>query len=80
MDATNGVSSILDLIISGLGDMFSLLDSLTFSGISLLDFMITIFVLGAVLPIILAIINTRTSSDISNVRSRVKSRREGSDE
>lgn len=73
MDATNGISSIVNLILTGLGDMFSLLDSFTFSGISLLDFMITIFVLGAVLPIILAIVSSRSSGDISNVRSYVKS-------
>ena len=35
--------------------------------------MITIFVLGAVLPIILAIVSSRSSDDITNVRSYVKS-------
>lgn len=80
MDATSGISSIINLIVQGLTDMYSLLDNFQFSGISLLDFMITIFVLGAVLPVILAILNTRTSSDIQNVRTRYKSRQNGGDD
>lgn len=63
MDATNGMTQIINMIVRGLINMFFILDEFKFSGISMLDFLITLFIVGAVLPVILAIVTTRASDD-----------------
>lgn len=56
-DITSGLSSVFNLIFSGLKWCFDTLDSITFMGISLLDYIIWVFVLGIVLPIVLTLLN-----------------------
>lgn len=61
MDVTNAFNSIFDLILNGIGFCFETLDSITFRGVSLLDFMITLFVLGVALPLVIATVTSRPS-------------------
>lgn len=58
MDASNGIFQVVTFILDGLKFCYNFLDSFVFSGVSMLDFLITLFVLGAALPIILAIVRT----------------------
>lgn len=71
MDATNGMTQIINMIVRGLINMFHILDEFKFSGISMLDFLITLFIIGSALPVILAILNSRSS--VEGVRSYVRS-------
>ena len=69
-DITSGLSSVFNLIFSGLKWCFDTLDSISFMGISLLDYLIWIFVLGIVLPIVLTLLNSGRSASESYFRQR----------
>lgn len=58
----NFLSSFLTIILNGFTTVFDTLDSITFSGISLLDFTISIFLIGSVVPLILTTLRSRRSS------------------
>ncbi len=58
MDITNQFESVFDFIINGLQFCFNTLDSLTFKGISLLDFLIWILILGIMLPILVTLLSS----------------------
>lgn len=57
-DITNFVNEFLVLIIDIFSRCYSILDSITFNGISLLQYIITILVLSAVLSILFTLIST----------------------
>ncbi len=69
-DITSGLSSVFNLIFSGLKWCFDTLDSISFMGISLLDYIIWIFVLGIVLPIVLTLLNAGRSASESYFREK----------
>ena len=52
MDITVTINELLSLLYSMLARCYSILDSITFAGISLLQFMITVAVLGVVITIL----------------------------
>lgn len=58
----NFLSSFLSIILNGFTTVFDTLDSISFSGISLLDFSISIFLIGTVVPLILTTLRSRRSS------------------
>lgn len=60
-DITGGLSSVLGLLISAISFCFSYLDSFVFNGVSLLDFIITILILGSAVGLLIGI----TKSGIS---------------
>lgn len=62
IDITSGIKPVFDLLFKGLKWCFDFLDSISFNGISLLDFCIWVFVLGIVLPIILTLLNAGRSA------------------
>lgn len=74
-DITSGLSQILDIIISGLTFCFNTLDSIGFMGISLLDYIIWLFVLGIILPIIVTLLNSTRSEVRSDYRSEARYQR-----
>ena len=74
-DITSGLSQILDIIISGLTFCFNTLDSIGFMGISLLDYIIWLFVLGIILPIIVTLLNSTRSEVRSDYRSESRYQR-----
>lgn len=76
-DISNGLESVLSLIFNGLKFCFDTLDSISFKGISLLDFTIWVFVLGIILPIVVTLLNAgRSVSEGYFVRQDRKARRE----
>lgn len=81
MDSTSSMNDIFDFFIRVFTWIFEFLDSIQFWGISLLDFTITLFVIGAALPIIIALISTRpTSDDVANYRDYKNSSTNSKDE
>lgn len=83
-DISSGLEHVLGLIFNGLKFCFDTLDSISFRGISLLDFMIWVFVLGIILPIIITLLNSRRSEARAEYRAsaryeRRRRQREGSD-
>lgn len=57
MDITEFMAEFLDLIIDMLTKTYNWLDSITFAGISLLQFIITINVLGAVVILLFTLVS-----------------------
>lgn len=55
------MNSFIDLFLSMLRESFNLLSSIHFFGFSLLTYFIALFVLLAVVPLIIAIVNTQTT-------------------
>lgn len=66
-DISSGIEQVIDMILEGLKFCFDFLDSITFYGISLLDFFITLFILGCVLPLVLTLLRSRS---VGSERSR----------
>lgn len=64
---TNSFDSVFDFIINGIEWVFDTLDKVTFHGISLLDFFITLFVLGIAVPLV---VSTVKSPRLPSGRSR----------
>lgn len=55
-DITGTLSVILTMLFTGFVQGLNTLDSITFFGLSLLDYIITIFLLGAVIPLIFTLL------------------------
>lgn len=86
MDISNGFDSIIELILQGFQFAYNTLDSITFHGISLLDFMLWILCLGIILPIVLTLLSSGRSSAESyynqqsreaEARARAEARKKG---
>lgn len=58
-DISGFFSSFVNALISMFGSFFDTLDSITFNGISLLDFTITLFVLGVAIPLVITLLPSR---------------------
>lgn len=54
MDITNSIVWIFNTLFSLIGQIFNLLDSIKFSGISLLDFIIFLNIISVVIPLLFA--------------------------
>lgn len=70
-DISNFMSWFIGQVVSMFGSIFNILDSITFSGTSLLKFILVIVILSALLPVVLTLsqsVNTFTS--ISEKRQR----------
>lgn len=68
MDVTNAFNLIFNLIFDGLSFCFDTLDSITYRGVSLLDFFIWLFVLGIIIPVIITILPSRTIESYAEIR------------
>lgn len=77
-DVTGDLSVIVAMIVTGFVKSFQLLDSIGFFGITLLDFIITIFILGVIIPLILTLLKADTVYSI--VGRRRERRRKSKDE
>lgn len=61
------MTDFFELMISGIGDMFGLLDRIpVVSGVSVLDFLIAIAVISVIMPVLITIVKTMNTS--RNVR------------
>lgn len=58
-DISGFMSSFLNEIIKFFVSCFNILDSISFNGISLLDFIITVFVLGVAIPLVITLLPSR---------------------
>lgn len=67
-DVTGDLSVIITMFVTGFIKSFQLLDSIGFFGISLLDFLITLFILGVIIPLILTLLKADTVFRISERR------------
>lgn len=59
MDITAPIVSFLDGFKGALFQLYNLLDSITFMGISLLDFFLSVFIISLVLPLVLTLLRSR---------------------
>lgn len=59
-DITPALDAFFNGFLDSLSVIYSTLDSISFYGISLLDFFIWIFILSVVLPLILTVIRSRS--------------------
>lgn len=69
------LSSFISILTSGFTTFFNTLDSISFAGITLLDFIISIFLIGTVVPLILTTLRSRR-----NYGGRSKSERRKNNE
>lgn len=59
-DITSFIDVFIDSFISILSTVFDTLSSITFAGISLLSYIIALFVLGAAVPLVISLLNNRS--------------------
>lgn len=78
-DITPALDTFFNGLLSCLTVIYDTLDSISFYGISLLDFFIWIFILSVVLPLILTVIRSR-SVESRPQRSSRSSSEKGSDD
>lgn len=71
-DITSFIDSFIAMMFNGVVDSFGILDSLTFHGISLLDFILGILILGFIIPIIINLVKP----SVRTARADYKKRRD----
>lgn len=67
------MSDIIDLIISGISECWSILEDFEFLGTNMLTFTITLLIIGAMLPILLTLLknsSTNVGRSISERRNK----------
>lgn len=69
-DITNFITDFISLLISCFTTVFNTLDSITFFGFSLLTYLISLLVLSVAVPILISILNTRSTKLSVKNRSR----------
>lgn len=73
-DISMFISDFLSLLISCFRTVFNTLDSITFFGFSLLTYLISLLVLSVAVPILISILNTRsTKLSVKKRSGKVKS-------
>lgn len=78
MDISNFISTFVSLMVTGVTESFVILDSISFNGVSLLWYIISIALIGVFLPVLLTLVKTRRVNGRSNTRSKSSSK--GSDD
>lgn len=69
------------MVVGGARDFYNLLDSITFRGISLLDYIITIFLLGIVIPLVMTLLKSRrVGGHNQSYKEQKREQKEGSDD
>lgn len=68
------IFQILELILGCFRYCFDFLKSFEFLGTNLLSFTLTLFIVGAVFPIIFSLVGSRVVSNASRAESRLKAR------
>ena len=58
-DITSFINTFIDSFISILTTVYDTLSNITFGGISLLSYVIALFVLGAAVPLVISLLNNR---------------------
>ena len=71
-DITSTMSQILDMLFTGVSSFFTYLDAFEFYGITLLEFCLNIFLIGAFIPLILTLIKVEGITTFKEHRSRSK--------
>ena len=74
MDITSFLSWFLDQILNIFTQIFNILDSIKFFGTSLLYFIITIIILGALVEVVLTL--SKSTNFIASKAEKVKQRKE----
>lgn len=72
-DISGFISSFLNEIVNFFKVYFETLDKISFSGISLLDFTVTLFVLGVAIPLIITLLPSRAVSSVRDYDRKVQS-------
>lgn len=67
MDITNFMTFFIGLMVQGVTFMFSILDSISFMGVTVLEFLLWILILSALIPIIFALVRTHSPTRDSRV-------------
>lgn len=57
-DISSGFDAVIDLILQGFRFVYDTLDSITFHGISLLDFILWVLALSIILPILITLLSS----------------------
>lgn len=66
------MSEIIDLIISGITKAFTILSNFEFLGTNMLTFLVTIFILGTMLPVLLTLVEGFNSTARGSYKERQK--------
>lgn len=77
-DITQGLTFIVNEILSIFQYCFNLLDSITFNGFSLLDFSITFIIFSAIIPVLISSIEAYSSYTEKRIKEEKKSRKDSS--
>jgi len=77
MDISNFINWFINQVINIFSWAFNLLDSITFNGTSLLKVIITIIIIGVLIPVILTI--SQNVSVIGQRSEKIKEKRNGKD-
>ena len=79
-DITDFMSWFVSEVVDMFSELFSILDGITFAGTSLLKVILTLLILGALLPVILTFARSLSSNLSRSERSdRVRNRRNNED-
>ncbi len=73
MDISGFFNTFLSMILEGLSNSFNILDSISISGISLLDFSITILLLSVVIPMVITLVKSRSNRPVNRGNKESKS-------
>lgn len=77
MDISNFINWFINQVINIFSWAFNLLDSITFNGTSLLKVIVTIIIIGVLIPVILTI--SQNISVIGQRSEKIKEKRNGKD-
>lgn len=77
MDISNFINWFINQVINIFSWAFNLLDSITFNGTSLLKVIVTIIIIGVLIPVILTI--SQNVSVIGQRSEKIKEKRNGKD-
>lgn len=72
-DISGFMSSFISEIVKFFTKFFGILDQISFSGISLLDFTITLFVLGVAIPLVITLLPSRAVHSVREYDNRQQS-------
>lgn len=78
MDISGFFNYFLNLMVEGATNVYSTLDSITFNGVSLLGYCITLLILSVVIPMVITLTKSGVRTAKRSYRERGRERKEGS--
>lgn len=75
MDITNGVNQLVNMLLQIMQDSWNKLESITIWETSLLQMIITIFVLSVVIPIIFTLVKSGSATGSKAIKSEISKKR-----